>query len=302
MTVYIWETLPVSVVADVEHATGPVVKAETVTGGLMPGLTAVIHGDNGQRRFLKAAPADSPAAHLYRQEMTANRTMPPGVPAPAMRHTADSGGWLVMVFDYLADARDADLSPGSPDLPGVLDTMKAIADAEACDCTRPVAENVSALQVKAAKMLGRLPDGNVRDMYAAAVDGFEARDLGGARLVHYDLHAGNLKMTGGQVLAVDWAFACKGARWTDAALLVPRLVAAGHSPVAAERFVSDLPGWETAPARAVTGLAALWTMFREYKALYGPPDAREFRARAADAGRSWITYRMSTRGALSALR
>jgi hypothetical protein len=33
-------------------------------------------------------------------------------------------------------------------------------------------------------------------------------------------------------------------------------------------------------------------MFREYKAMYGPEDARAFRQQAAHAGRSWVEYRM----------
>jgi hypothetical protein len=32
-------------------------------------------------------------------------------------------------------------------------------------------------------------------------------------------------------------------------------------------------------------------MFREYKALHGPRETREFRAEAARAGRAWITHR-----------
>ena len=56
--------------------------------------------------------------------------------------------------------------------------------------------------------------------------------------------------------------------------------------------MAQLDVWEAAPPAAVTALAALWTMFREYKAIHGPPEARAFRAQAAQAGRSWITYRM----------
>lgn len=92
-------------------------------------------------------------------------------------------------------------------------------------------------------------------------------------------------------MIVDWSFACAAAPWIDAALLVPRLIEAGHTPAAAERLASRLPAWRTAPAPAVTALAALWTLFREYKALHGPADARAFRAQAAAAGRAWITHR-----------
>jgi hypothetical protein len=107
------------------------------------------------------------------------------------------------------------------------------------------------------------------------------------------VRAANLKTTAdGDVMAVDWAFACTGAPWVDAALLVPRLIDAGHSPDTAERLMSRLPAWRTAPVASVTALAALWTMFREYKATYGPEDVRAFRRQAARAGRRWVEYRM----------
>lgn len=77
----------------------------------------------------------------------------------------------------------------------------------------------------------------------------------------------------------------------DAVLLLPRLIEAGHTPAQAEALMADVPAWNTAPADSVAGLAVLWTMFREYKALYGPEDLRAFRSRAAEAGRAWIEHR-----------
>lgn len=131
-------------------------------------------------------------------------------------------------------------------------------------------------------------------MYQAAINGLDDNDLTGASLVHYDLHPGNLKVTpDGRVLAVDWGFACSGAPWIDAAVLVPRLIEAGHSPASAERLTSHIRSWHAAPPSAVTALGALWTMFREYKALHGPMDGRAFRAQAARAGRAWIAHRMN---------
>jgi hypothetical protein len=286
-----WESLPAELVAAVEAHAGPVVKAEAITGGLMPGVAAVLHSERG-RYFIKAVPRDSPAVSLYAREMAAGAALPAVAPAPGLLLACDAGGWLVMVFAYL-DGRDADLSPGSPDLPGVLGTLEAIGALPAWDTAPSVARNVMALTDKAAVLLGQQVAGYPWDMYAAAISGFDADRLADDHLVHYDLHPGNLKVTGdGQVLAVDWAFACAGPAWVDTALLIPRLIEAGHSSSAAEQLVSRLPAWAAAPPAEVTGLAALWTMFREYKALYGPPEARSFRAQAAQAGRSWISYRM----------
>jgi aminoglycoside phosphotransferase (APT) family kinase protein len=286
-----WESLPPSRVAAIERVTGPVVKAENVTSGLMPGLAAVVHAANG-RYFVKAALASSPAARLYEREITANAGLPAGVPAPRMRHASGDGGWLVMVHDFL-DARDADLSPGSPDLDRVLAALTEISAASAWDSLPPVTANLAALQDKAAVLLARQSGGEPWDLYRAAVGSFDTAALAGDRLVHYDLHPGNLKVTtGADVVAVDWAFACAGTPWIDAASLIPRLIEAGHSPATAERLVSRLPAWRTAPAPTVTAFAALWTMFREYKAIHGPDNARAFRRQAARAGRCWVEYRM----------
>jgi aminoglycoside phosphotransferase (APT) family kinase protein len=286
-----WESLPSGRVAAIEELTGPVVKAESAAGGLMPGLAAIVHGANG-RYFVKAAPADSPAARLYEREMAANTALCASVPAPPIRYSSGEGGWLVMVFDYL-DARDADLSPNSPDLDGALGALAAIGAVPAWGAVPLAAENVAALQDKAAALLAKQADGLPWNMYRAAIRGFDTAALTGDRLVHYDLHPGNLKVTAAaKVVAVDWAFACAGAPWIDAVFLAPRLIEAGHSPANAERLMSRLSSWRTAPTPAVTALGALWTMFREYKAIHGPEDARTFRKQAARAGQSWVEYRM----------
>lgn len=286
-----WEALPAGRVAAIEDHTGPVVKAEAITRGVMPGLAAVVHAERG-RYFVKAALHDSPASGLYAREMAASIALPSMAPAPRLLFASDAGGWLVMVFACL-DGRDADLSPGSPDLPGAASALTAIGSLPAWETAPPVTDNVAALQHKAAALLSGQPGGSPWAMYAAAIDGFDARCLAGGHLVHYDLHPGNLKVTSdGQVLAVDWAFACSGAAWIDAALLIPRLIEAGHDPAAAEGVMQRVPAWRAAPPADVTALAALWTMFREYKALHGPPDSRTFRAQAALAGRSWISHRL----------
>jgi hypothetical protein len=287
-----WETLPATRVAAIEDQVGPIVKAEAITAGLMPGLAAVLHTED-RRYFVKAAPHDSPAYALYARELNANAALPLIALAPRMLLASETGGWLVMMFACL-EGRDADLSPGSPDLPGVLAALETIGCLPAWEGAPPVVVNIAPLRDKAAALLASQPRQYPWDMYAHAIADFDASCLTGSHLVNYDLHPGNLTVTSdGQVLAIDWAFACAGAPWLDAALLVPRLIEAGHSPADAEALVSPLPAWHGAPAHAVTALGALWTMFREYKALHGPQDSREFRARAARAGRSWISYRMS---------
>jgi hypothetical protein len=105
-----------------------------------------------------ATPSDSPAAPLYEREMAANKSLPASVPAPRMLYSSSEGGWLVMVLDFL-DARDVDLSPGSPDLDGIPAALAAINAVRECDAGQPVTANVAALQDKASALLGKPPEG-----------------------------------------------------------------------------------------------------------------------------------------------
>ncbi|WP_119728028.1 phosphotransferase family protein [Thermomonospora amylolytica] len=284
-----WHDLPDAARTAVEERFGPVFKAESAEHGIMPGLAARLYIEDGGSVFLKAVPNDSHAARLHIRERAANAAMTGVVPAPRMLWSADAGGCLLMVFQYVEGGRRADLSPASPDLPGVLEALSRIGGPGGT--LPPVAANLEMLQEKAAVLLGKKLDGPQWGMYADALDALTVSALEGDALLHYDLHAGNLLVTDDATYVIDWSFACRGAAWIDAAMLVPRLIEAGHTPEQAEALMATLPAWKTAPADALTGLAALWTMFREYKARYGPQEARAFRARAAQAGRAWVTYR-----------
>ncbi|MFD8561690.1 hypothetical protein ACWDOR_26590 [Streptosporangium canum] len=69
------------------------------------------------------------------------------------------------------------------------------------------------------------------------------------------------------------------------------LILAGHTPEQAEALAEQVPAWKAAPEAAVTGLAAVWSLFREYVARNGPERIRASRACAAAAGRAWVEYR-----------
>ncbi|MEU0484822.1 phosphotransferase [Streptosporangium sp. NPDC006013] len=145
------------------------------------------------------------------------------------------------------------------------------------------------LDSKAASLLaGELP---YRSMYETALGRFSPDALEGDTLLHYDLHPGNFRIDDGRTYVIDWAFAVRGAAWVDAVMLAPRFIEAGHTPEQTEALLARVPAWWSAPADAVTGLAALWTLFRLYKARFGPVEGRDFRARAAEAGRAWVRHR-----------
>ncbi|QXJ24397.1 phosphotransferase [Actinomadura graeca] len=283
-----WDDLSDAARNAIEARCGAVLKAESAERGIMPGVAARLDTECRESAFLKAIPRDGPAVRLHLRERAANLGMADGVPAPPMLWSGEAGGWLLLLFHFVDGGRSADLSPGSRDLPGVLDAVSRIEGSGGV--LPPVSVNLEMLKKTAAAFLAEGLGGSRRGTYAEALDALPWAALEGDELLHYDLHSGNLLATGRETFVIDWSFACRGARWVDAALLAPRLVEAGHTPARAEALVAGLPTWDAAPAEAVTGLAALWTMFREYKALYGPREHRGFRTRAAEAGWAWLRH------------
>lgn len=264
----------------------------------MPGAAARLHLDGRPSVFLKAVQADSSAAELHGREQQGDKVLPPLIPAPEMLWDGTVDGWLVTVFDYINDnSRHVDLTPGSPDLPAVVETVNVLGRLlTPCPPALPsMIENISPLMSKAQHMpdkpAGMLPD---KEMFEAALDGFDAGMLRGHTMVHYDLSPSTMLAAHGAIYVLDWSFAARGAAWADAAMLAPRLIEAGHTPKEAEDLLRAVAVWRSARPKAVTGLAAPWTLFRIYKATYGPQEQRESRARAAEAGRARVAHRLAT--------
>lgn len=290
MTRLQWERLPESVRDAVQEKCGTVGKAESATAGIMPGVAARLRTETGSV-FVKAIELGSPAAHMHEREEWANRVLPREAPTPDLLMSRKVGGWHVMVFEYVKDTQHADLTPGSVDLPAVLDTIAMLGSmlTPSPEGATPVSENVAALSAKARQLLERrrLDDA---EPYEVALERFKVEQLCGDTLLHYDLSPGNLLVADGRVYVVDWSFAAQGAAWVECALLAPRLVEAGHSPAEVDELLGRIPAWREAGRDALPGLAALWTMFRLHKAMHGPEEHREARTRAAGAGRAWMLY------------
>lgn len=292
-----WEAAPAAVHEAIEDRYGTVLKAETVARGLTPGVAVKVTAEDAVR-FVKAIPVDHPAAALYLRELAVANRLPTSVAAPRLAWGGQIAGWLVMDFE-LVDGHPAQLSPGSPDLRGVQRLISGLSRALTpfpWAQAPAVSANIEALNEKAARLLDSLRPTDLSELalydrlladFAAVAD-----QVNGGTLINYDLSASNILVSGEGVIAVDWAFACRAAPWVEAAMLTPRLIEAGHTPAQAERFMADA-GLPLPKGAAVTGLAVMWTMFREYKARYGPVSVRPSRARAAQAGRAWVLHRAS---------
>ena len=74
-------------------------------------------------------------------------------------------------------------------------------------------------------------------------------------LLHTDLAPHNV-LVNDRAHIIDWAWPTRGAAWIDPAVLILRLLEAGHSLASADSVARQLPSWCSAPVRAVQAFAA----------------------------------------------
>jgi hypothetical protein len=297
-----WEDLPEQVRAAAEaHLASPVVEVSYPDGGFTQGLAARVTCVDRSEAFLKAADLSASMAEHYRAEAAVGSHLLATV-APQLLWSLEEGGWVVNAFEAVG-GREPDLGSGSSDLPGVLDLVGSL-ERELTSCPArvgPVGDTLSQLTGHWEKLAAG-PSG-LGEWAAARRDQLlelDDRDLLvkatlGDTLLHCDLRADNILTDGLRVRILDWSWASRGAAWVDAAFFVPQLIVAGHSPAAAEAALTDrVPVWRTVDPDAVDRFAVAITGYWSWHHAHGPGGGLgAYRGRAAEAGRSWIDYRLS---------
>lgn len=115
----------------------------------------------------------------------------------------------------------------------------------------------------------------------------EAAD--GHGLVHTDLHSLNILVSGRRAMIIDWAWSRTGSAAVDVAFLIARLIAAGHTPSAADEWAEALPAWHRIPSAVRTALAVeIWGIW-EYQAAQ---QHRDLWRTLVPAARAWATHRL----------
>ena len=287
-----WEqTLPAEVRKAVERVTGSIVRAESVARKRSLGTALVLKAERGRTFFLKAARKDSAEFARLNREFLVNACKPSTVPAPAFIKPIWEGKHAALLFEYV-EGRNADLSFGHPDVSHVIDMSRRLSYIRAWDGLPSVMGEIPALMetVKVARSLSTQD----QIVFATALDRFDPCTLAGDRVIHYDLHPANLRITrNGEIFAVDWETAYSGAPFIDAVMLMMILVVCGHPTDMAEKLVrSGGPEYANAPRDSVTGLLALLTLNCEHAARFGPEGTRQIRGQAAQAGRSLLNHLM----------
>lgn len=293
MTRRTWRELPPAVRTAIEHHTGPVTAAESPSAGRNSDFSATLHTATGPVFCKAIADATGTRGHMHRHEATVNPLLPPTV-APRIRWKIEAEGWLILGFDHVP-GRHTDLSPGSDDLADVATTVLTLTEhLTHCPAKAPrLAEQWDRLA--AWRRLAKSPDpqldpwaaNHLDELIAWEARGIEAAD--GDSLVHTDLHSYNILIDAKGAQVVDWAWSRTAAAAVDVAFLTARLIAAGHSPDAAERWADQLPVWSTLDRNTRTALAAaIWGIWA-YKHTEQP---RPLWNQLVPAAGVWTRYRL----------
>ncbi|MER6395722.1 phosphotransferase [Kitasatospora sp. NPDC001603] len=251
-----WFHLPSEARNAVQEHTGQVLGARSADVGVMSALASMLDTRDGPV-FVKGTPADSPSAWVYRHEARVTAVAPL---APPVLWQTEGGGWLLYGYGALT-GRHPDFAPNSPDLRLLVHALSVVS-------ARPWPDGIGKKS---------LSDRLARFVPAGGEGAFDGR-----MLVHTDAGEFNLLVTGSGMRLLDWALACPGPDWADAALLVPRLIATGHTPEQADRWARRVPAYRTADPDRLAVFARTVHAFWRSRTLEDPLPQRVKLTQAAE--------------------
>ncbi|MFI1800159.1 phosphotransferase [Streptomyces sp. NPDC020379] len=262
---------------------------------------------DGRRVFVKAVgPEPNPdTPDLHRSEARITAAMPIAAPVPQLLMTLDLEGWVVLVFEDVdgrmpaqpwqldelhrvlaaADELSVLLDPSPIAAPTVADRFgekfqgwRRLSAASA-DGTVDLAW----LDPWARRNLERLVDQEAAWIAAAA----------GSALIHGDLRADNILLTGNRVMVVDWPWAAVGASWFDVVAMGPSVIMQG-APDAVSLLDQHLFARGADPEDVTTVLIAVAGYFLHQSVQAPPPGLptlRDFQRGQGQAALHWVRER-----------
>jgi hypothetical protein len=263
-----WNDLSQAVRDLVQTHTGPIRAARTLSAGLNSHLAAVLDTIDGPL-FVKGVRTDHPGVVRQHREAMINPHVQPL--APQLRWQAEGAGWNLLVFTYIAGAKHADYSPGSADLPAVVQVVNQLQQIRCPD----------------------LPVKRAEQRWAAYVD--DDTDLGllaGTALLHTDFNPLNVLLTADGTWIIDWAWPTRGAAFIDPACFLLRLMLGGHTAAEAEVWAAQFPSWGKTPREAINVFAIACARLYDEIAREDP---QPWKKRFAAVARDWAEYRSGKR-------
>ncbi|CAI7977512.1 Aminoglycoside phosphotransferase [Frankia sp. Hr75.2] len=248
----------------IETKSGPILKAETVSGGFNSEIAAIVHTSE-KSLFVKGLRANHRRVWTQQAEARISPYLQ-GV-APALLWQEESSGWNLLAFEHV-QGRHAEYGAGSDDLPVIVSCMRRLQQIDCPDVPLKQAEE---------------------RLRSYVDDPADASLFAGPALLHTDWNRKNLLIETGRVHLVDWAWATRGAAWIDpAGWLVWLMAEGGQTAKQAEEWAARIPSWQTAPTDAVRAYAnanaRLW-------AEIASADPDEWTSRMASAAEDWAHHR-----------
>jgi aminoglycoside phosphotransferase (APT) family kinase protein len=298
--------VPEQVRTQIERACGArVVNSVTAPGGFSPGLAARIVGGDGRRWFVKAASGqvnpDTP--RLHRQEARILDGLDPLIrsgrlPAPRLRATVEHGSWFALILDDV-DGRHPALPWVDEQVGQVLAALDRLANVlTPAPIAVPTIGQYLDADFTGWRILAQNPDDERLDPWSRAhltelanLEATWAARAAGNTLLHADIRADNLLVTGEGVVVVDWPHACRGAAFVDVVLLAPSVAMQG-GPAPADLLTRSRAGRSASHADVTATVCALAGYFIE-RSLRPPPPGlptvRTFQAAQGEVTRHWLT-------------
>jgi aminoglycoside phosphotransferase (APT) family kinase protein len=300
-----WETVPWQVRFAIERICGsPVVHAKSQAGGFSPGVAARLECADGTRIFVKAvsAAANPDTPDIHRREAQVLRSLDPIIargelPAPRLRGMLEADGWTALVLEDV-DGRQPTLPWEQAELADVLTAADQLADAltpspiDARSVTEQFADDFTGWRTLAA----RPHPGRIDSWSLAHLDHLAELERGwpeyavGDTLLHADIRADNVLITGDRVMFVDWPHACIGAAFVDVALLAPSVAMQG-GPQPGELLAMTRAG-RAASREGVAAVVCAMAGYLTERALRpappGIPTVRAFQAAQGEITRRWL--------------
>lgn len=300
-----WQDVPQPVRGAIEQVCGaPVIEARTQQGGFSPGVAARVRCSDGTRWFVKAASAelnpDAPRLHRREARVLAALDSLIGagrLPVPRLRGTAGIGPWFALVVDDVAGRQPA-LPWRDGDLSMVLAAVDRLAEAlSPAPAVVPSVAEYLGTDFTGWRTLSGTPDDDRLDPWSRArlaeLAGLEATwaaHAAGSTLLHTDIRADNLLLTGDGVMVVDWPHACRGAAFADLVFFAPSVAMQGGPEPAAllARSRVGRGASREALAAVVCALAGYFTESSLRPPPPGLPTVRRFQAAQGEVARRWL--------------
>jgi hypothetical protein len=268
-----YEALPVPVREAVEERCGSVRSARSVDAGTNCVVASFLETHSGPV-FVKGLPKNHPG--VVDQQREARVAPFVSEVSPRLLWHTEVEGWDLLGFEAIWEGRPADYAPGSGDVARVFALLERLA---ATPCP-------AVAMFSAERRWGSVLD-----------DPNDAKHFAGTSLLHTDWHQHNIVVAGERAWLVDWAWATWGAAFIDPALLVARLIAAGHTPAEAEGLAEGSTAWVEADQTAVTLFSQ--AVARLVRKLADGDPSGHWRRPMVEATREWAEYRKIAYGQMT---